>query len=244
MDWFSKMRLAIQDYGLEYFKRYYAIYRGTVADNEDPEVLGRIRINVPATYGKRTPDYWAWPKGMYAGKDIGFYALPNKGDMIWVSFENGDPKYPVWEYGHWAMGQVPNTVKGPKQKLFQTTSGMRLLFDDDKKKIVVYKSDGRVIELNEKGISLGSEGKSGHPGVLGDILEEILEELRGEFSTSLGDLIKYATTQNTAVASVAVLSPLAPGYAELLTKLTELKVQVDKLQKKIPNIKSKIITLD
>jgi|SRR6478609_5519878 len=244
MDFFSKVRLAIQDYGLEYFKRYYATYRGTVADNEDPDVLGRIRINVPPIYGTITPNYWAWPKGMYSGKDIGFYALPNKGDMVWISFENGDPRFPIWEYGHWAMNQTPKTAKGPKQKVFQTTSGMRLVYDDEKQKIVIFRSEGRVIEVNADGISLGSEGKSKHPGAYGDILEEVLEELRGDFSSNLDSLIKYATTQSAAAGSVGILSPLIGGYGTLLTELQKLKVQVEKLQKKIPEIKSKIITLD
>ncbi len=130
---FTKIRLMLQDEGMPAFGRFYAPERGIVFSNEDPSILGRLRVKVPKVYGSNAPEYWAWPKGMYAGKNISFYALPNPGDMVWVSFENGDPKYPIWEYGHWALKQMPETVKGPKQKVFQTTSGMRLVYDDEKK---------------------------------------------------------------------------------------------------------------
>ncbi len=245
MDLFAKLRITIQDYGMEYFKRYYAPIRGTVFSNEDPEVLGRLRLKVPVMYGSRIQQYWAWPIGMYAGKNIGFFALPNPGDVVWVHFENGDPRYPIWQYGHWTTNhKPPDTVKSSKQKVFQTTSGMRLVYDDDKKNIVIFRSKGRAIEINDKTISLGSEAVSKYSGVLGEVLEEVLQDIRLQFGNDVDELIAYCNTQLAATQSIGILAPLSAGYTVLLAKLMEIQAMIIKIEKKIPDIKSKIITLD
>ncbi len=66
----------------------------------------------------------------------------------------------------------------------------------------------------------------------------------GYFATDINDLIVYATTQAAACSSIGVLAPLGAGYSTLLEKLMEMKGLLEKLNKKIPDIKSKIISLD
>jgi len=73
--------------GNSYDKRFYGIYRGTVADVNDPSNKNRIRLQVPQILGSATTG-WAWPI-------IGSYA-PKPGDGCWVMFEGGDPNFPLW----------------------------------------------------------------------------------------------------------------------------------------------------
>ena len=179
-------------YGMEAEGRYYGIYRGLVADNQDPDFLGRLKLKVPQVYDDTVPDIWAWSKGMFAGNQIGFFAIPNVDDGVWVSFENGDPQYPVWEYGWFATGEVPNAAKNngnkPTNNVFQTKSGNRLEFDDKDGIIRITNRKGHIIELNDNSISvipksgarkisLGKLDGSAEPAVLGDTLERTIKRL-------------------------------------------------------------------
>jgi len=72
-------------------------YRGKVVDNLDPLMLGRLIILVPAV--SEFPLSWAMPCVPYAGKDVGFFALPPMAANVWVEFEGGDPNYPPAVFG-------------------------------------------------------------------------------------------------------------------------------------------------
>lgn len=139
--------------GLESFKRYYASYRGIVVDNKDPQSKGRIKIKCPAVYKKEIFNDWVYPKGVMSGKGWGFYAIPQVGDLVWISFENGDSSFPIWEYGHWADGQVPEKAKRsePTNFMFQSPGGQRIEFDDQAKKVIVTDASGNVIEMSQQG---------------------------------------------------------------------------------------------
>lgn len=95
----KELQEALRNFGLEYFGLYYGCYKGTVVKNDDPDSNGRLQLKVPQIYGEEVMEYWAPSKGMPSGKNMGVFMLPSVGDMVWVSFENGDPRYPIWEYG-------------------------------------------------------------------------------------------------------------------------------------------------
>lgn len=150
----EKLKEILQNFGLEYFGKYYGIYKGVVADNNDPENLGRVKLIVPQVYGEgKTFDYWAFPKGMYAGNDYGMYVVPEKGDTVWVQFEGGSARYPVWEYGWFGKGETPKEAK-PSVKLFRTPSGHQIKFDDSQDTIEIKKSDGTLIKMVGKKINI------------------------------------------------------------------------------------------
>lgn len=142
--------------GMEYFKRYYSSYRGIVVKNDDPEYLGRITLKCPFVYGNETFDEWVFPKGIPSGKNWGLYAIPNEGDMVWVSFENGDSRKPLWEYGHWAQNQAPEKSKNLENKnyLFQSPAGQRIEFDDKNEKTIITDKSGNVIEISKDGFQI------------------------------------------------------------------------------------------
>lgn len=153
--WFKKFKST----GLESFGRYYGCYKGTVYDNQDPEFRGRLRVSVPDIYGDDSPDYWALSKGMFAGKGTGLYAIPVNNDPIWVSFEGGDPNFPIWEYGWIPSNTTPDVAKktGNTTYVFQTTQGQRLEFDDAKGEVRIKNKKGSLVVLNEKGVFVGND---------------------------------------------------------------------------------------
>jgi len=67
---------------------FYGKYRSKVVNNIDPLMLGRLVVLAPAI--SDLPLSWAIPCVLYAGKDVGFFALPPLGANVWVEFTVGD----------------------------------------------------------------------------------------------------------------------------------------------------------
>jgi Type VI secretion system/phage-baseplate injector OB domain len=91
-------------------RKFFGKYRGKVTANKDPLHLGRIQVNVPAIFGEGR-NSWAMPCTPYAGKDIGFFAIPPINANVWVEFEAGDPDYPIWSGCFWGQDQLPTNAK-------------------------------------------------------------------------------------------------------------------------------------
>lgn len=254
----------IKEDGLEGLNRYYACYRGIVSDNEDPDFLGRLKVIVPSITGDEAIDTWAWPKGIFAGKDIGFFAVPNPKDGVWVSFENGDPRYPIWEYGWWAKNQVPSAANNnngkPTNQVLQTTSGHRIEMDDKQgsEAIRITDKEANKIIMDKNGVII--EDKHGHQIVMKNgswsvksndkvslgtdggsaepaLLGNKTEDVFNDIDSAIDALIIFATS-----ASAATIEPaLAPAASALNTSLAQAKAS---LVSHIALIKSQKVTLD
>lgn len=110
-------------------RRFYGKYRGKVASNIDPLMRGRIQVSVPSILGEGRLS-WAMPCVPYAGKGVGFYAMPKPNSNIWVEFEAGDPDYPIWTGCFWGKGELPlPPPASPTTKMFKTDT-MTLTLDD------------------------------------------------------------------------------------------------------------------
>ena len=76
-------------------QRYYGKYRGMVVNNIDPMQQGRLQVQVPDVLGLNSLN-WALPCLPFAGRQMGWWALPQIGAGVWVEFEQGNPDYPIW----------------------------------------------------------------------------------------------------------------------------------------------------
>jgi hypothetical protein len=232
---------ALRDFGLEYFKRYYASYRGFVYSTEDPENVGRLQLTIPQIYGEDPFKYWAKPKGIFSGNKIGSFVIPNVGDGVWVEFENGDPQYPIWSYGWWADGEVPDGAS-PSVKVFQTTSGHRVEFNDDTNSIEIKQgTKSWNVVLNEIGISLvadkialGTIDTSKEAAVLGDTAVAKLEEV----IDSISDICE-------AIGKLTVPTALGPsGVPVNKASFVTIKTALSTVKNKLSEMLSKKVTLD
>lgn len=79
---------------------FFGKYRGTVVNNIDPMMIGRIQAIVPDVSGL-LPTSWAMPCVPVAGINMGVFTVPPIGAGVWMEFERGDPDYPVWVGGYW-----------------------------------------------------------------------------------------------------------------------------------------------
>lgn len=100
---------------------FFGKYRGTVANNIDPQGLGRVQVSVPDVLGDGTLS-WAMPCLPGAGPNVGLFTVPPVGANVWVEFERGDPDYPIWSGGFWNAGDTPAPM-GPTQQLTHVWAG-------------------------------------------------------------------------------------------------------------------------
>ena len=113
-----------QQHEERYKDRYYGKYRAFVRDNNDPERLGRCRLEVPAVLGvdKENWSDWAWPCFPYGGNDdVGIFLVPEEGASVWAEFEGGDPQYPIWT-GVWLAKSNPGEQPEESKRLCSSTT--------------------------------------------------------------------------------------------------------------------------
>lgn len=115
--------------------RHWGKYRGLVVDREDPEQLGRLKVRVPSLLGDAVTG-WAWPVSPYAGANVGFFFIPQVGDLVWVEFAEGDLEHPLWTGCGWAKpggtSEVPDEAREnyPHQAVIRTKSGHVIILSD------------------------------------------------------------------------------------------------------------------
>jgi len=102
-----------------YKNRWYGKYRAFVRDNNDPERLGRCRLEIPAVLGTGRENWseWAWPCFPYGGnEDVGVFLVPEEGASVWAEFEGGNVQYPIWT-GVWLAKSNPGEQPEESKRL-------------------------------------------------------------------------------------------------------------------------------
>jgi uncharacterized protein involved in type VI secretion and phage assembly len=139
--------------------RYYGKYRATVLNNLDPQLQGRIQVQLGDRYGL-FPSTWALPALAFAGIGAAVVALPPIASSVWVEFEAGDPDYPIWSGAFWpdpggfpplAMGLTPLT---PNIHLQTTTGTSVTLSDNPVQQVFVKTTSGASILVGTAGITI------------------------------------------------------------------------------------------
>ena len=65
-------------------EKRYGKYRGIVADNQDPQKRGRLKLLIPSVLGDQTSD-WALPCLPYGGAaQQGLYMVPEVDAQVWL----------------------------------------------------------------------------------------------------------------------------------------------------------------
>jgi uncharacterized protein involved in type VI secretion and phage assembly len=131
--------------------QFFGKYRGLVVDNADPTHRGRLRVKVPAVMGEET--LWAEPCAPYAGDGVGFFALPPADAGVWVEFEAGDTRYPIWSGCFWACDQIAAEDAVPTVKFLKTDS-FTIRIDDAQGEMVIETKTGSRITINGTDVKL------------------------------------------------------------------------------------------
>jgi uncharacterized protein involved in type VI secretion and phage assembly len=149
--------------------KFYGKYSGEVTDNADTDFFGRIKVKVPAVFGADV-DVRARPCFAAA-----HFFVPPIGEKVWVEFEAGDTRYPLWVGTWYPQGKSPTDaqISPPDNRVIQTPSGHTIQIMDkagDEKIVIKHKGnsfvtidkDGSILIGNQKGSLLALDSKNEH----------------------------------------------------------------------------------
>ncbi|GAA0377047.1 phage baseplate assembly protein V [Bacillus horti] len=125
---------------------------GVVTDNNDPEGLARVRLNLPGFTEESETD-WVRIATMMAGKDRGSLFIPEVGDEVLVAFHLGDIRSPFVIGALWTEeSESPKSAEGNNVRKLKSRSGHEIIFDDDdaEGKVTILSSKGHKLELDDK----------------------------------------------------------------------------------------------
>jgi len=131
--------------------KIYGVVVGIVTNNKDPEKLGRVKVKFPCLSG-RDESNWARIASPMAGKERGFFFLPEVNDEVLLSFEQGDINRPYLIGSLWnGKDKPPETNADGKNnlRLIKSRSGHVIKIDDTegKEKIVITDKTGNNLIL-------------------------------------------------------------------------------------------------
>lgn len=125
--------------------RVYGVTIGVVSDIEDPDQLGRVKVQLPIRL-KEKVTCWARVAVPFAGEDKGFFMLPDVGDEVLVTFREGDIREP------YIIGCLWNNKEKPEA--YETESGKynqrKIKFKTGHEIIVGEKQDEGFVEIKTK----------------------------------------------------------------------------------------------
>jgi uncharacterized protein involved in type VI secretion and phage assembly len=189
-------------------QQLYGKYRGIVRNNADPLRIGRIQAEVTDVYGTELSG-WALPSMPASGEDMGMFVVPGPGANVWIEFEQGDPRRPIWSGCFWGdaatdAASVPEQAgTTPQMKIvLQTGAGTQLVLDDTPGTggITLMLPTGDKLSLTTQGITLQTAA--------GDKLS--LAAAGVTLQTAAGDKLSLAATGVTLQTAAGQQLGLAP----------------------------------
>ncbi|MFN7397531.1 MAG: phage baseplate assembly protein V [Sandaracinobacter sp.] len=137
---------------------------GIVKANDDPDGLGRVKLNLPWRQQDFVSD-WARVVSPMAGKDRGTYCIPEVGDEVLVGFDRNDIRYPYVLGALWSdIDKPPEANSNQKNdiRVVKSRKGHFLRFDDADAKgvITIQLSDGKKVEIDDDGIRITDKQNS------------------------------------------------------------------------------------
>jgi hypothetical protein len=154
-------------------QRYYGHYIASVVDVDDPDHLGRIRVQADQFSDTSDQPIWASIVRPSAGDKTGVYFTPKNGDQVILGFIAGDVREPiVLGYAH-SSQNAPDTSLVDTQKHGIVTTIGSVVFDEQNGTITVTlvgptqsvvtmdKNSGITIDYKgtpESTVTLGSSG--------------------------------------------------------------------------------------
>lgn len=135
----------IVDNGLDAVGRYYSVYRAVVLDTDDPMQMNRVKVFVPSLDLME----WALPRNQHGTTNAGFrlFPLPMFNDIVYVTFFNGNPAEPLWEYHGWGHEQMPDEFLDENVCGLITPGGTKILVDDANGTIYISTTQRMVLEV-------------------------------------------------------------------------------------------------
>ncbi|TVQ11339.1 MAG: type VI secretion system tip protein VgrG [Bacteroidetes bacterium] len=149
-EWFTEKHTISQQPASGLLAAVSGLQVGIVEQLNDPDSEDRLKLKLPLA-GTSDEGIWARIASLDAGNERGAFFRPEIGDEVIVGFINDDPRDAV------VLGMLNSSAKpAPFRanddnhlKGFVSRSGMKLVFDDDKKSVTVETPSGKKITADE-----------------------------------------------------------------------------------------------
>ena len=105
--------------------KFYGKYSGVVVDNADPEQRGHLRVRVDSVFGAATV---VKARPCFAA---GHFFVPDVQARVWVEFEAGDSRYPIWVGTWYPTNGAPPEARhdSPSHRVVHTPSGYAIRYE-------------------------------------------------------------------------------------------------------------------
>jgi len=133
----------------------FSVVVGIITDNNDPEGLGRVKVDFPWR-GEADQSHWARIATLMAGEERGAFFVPEVEDEVLVAFDRGDINHP------YVIGSLWSTVDKPPERnangknnirKIKSRSGHEIIFDDNseekKEKVEIHTNAGHKVVLDD-----------------------------------------------------------------------------------------------
>lgn len=157
------------------------VVTGIVKSLEDPDKLGRVKVTFKWMSEEETESNWARIAAPMAGGSRGAQFMPEEGDEVLLTFEQGSERFPYIIGFLWNGEDKQPREEQPAVRTIQTVSGHYLEFDDtDKEEKISLKFKGETpsIVMDEKTVNIVTAAK--HLISLDDESENISLKFGGE----------------------------------------------------------------
>jgi phage protein D/phage baseplate assembly protein gpV len=182
-----------------------------VTNLDDPDNLGRVKVKY-AWLGE-IESFWARIAAPMAGKERGFFYLPEINDEVLVAFEHGDAHRPYIVGALWSNEDKPpkpnnEVTAGGKvnQRVLKTRSGHLIILDDKQgqEQISVKSKSGHTVILDDKSGSekITIQDKTGNNEMVIDSAQNSLTiKVNGDFSVDAKGKISLTSLQDMTLDS-------------------------------------------
>ena len=115
---------------------WYGVYPALVADINDPDGQGRVKITLPWSPDSGADRYEAWARlsTLMAGNKKGSWFVPDVNDEVLVAFESGDARRPYVIGALWTgRDEAPGSMDGAgnnDKKILRSRNGVTITLDD------------------------------------------------------------------------------------------------------------------
>ncbi len=189
---------------------------------DDPKGEDRILVRMPLV-DNQEQGVWARIATLDAGTERGSFFRPEIDDEVIVGFLNGNPNDPI------ILGMLNSSAKPAPivasdenhEKGFVTRSGMKFIFDDDKKSITLETPGGKIIKVDEDEGIIQLKDEKSNILKLGD--NGITMKSKGDINLSATGDVKIEGT-NVEISANAIFTAAGNAGAEVSSPgVTEIK---------------------
>ncbi|MFN3241092.1 MAG: phage baseplate assembly protein V [Planctomycetota bacterium] len=161
--------------------KYYGKYSGEVTDNEDEGQRGLIRVKVPAVFGD---ELVATARPCLP---TAHFFVPDVGARVWVEFEAGDPRHPIWVGTWYAEDEPPeeSRLTPPSNRVIHTNAGHTIEISDEagEEKITIKHKENAFLSIDPNGSVTISDSGGSHIYLNADAAEATMMSQHGHLVT-------------------------------------------------------------